>query len=118
MTIVRTSLRRHLDGVFIATRAPIAVKREDTLKASWGRHTLAHVPNRLLIEDGAADDLVRLNVRIPRWLKAAIAEAMERPGKRLNDWVRDALRAALPRELRGSDGTRERSPRTRRDGRG
>ena len=58
------------------------------------------MPNRLRIDAGEDDDLVRLNVRIPRWLKGAIAEAMAVPGKGLNEWVRDALRAALPPSLR------------------
>ncbi|HEY0869515.1 MAG TPA: hypothetical protein VGD55_03885 [Acidothermaceae bacterium] len=58
------------------------------------------MPNRLHIDKGDAQDLVRLNVRVPRWLKAAIAEAMAVPGKGLNEWVRDALRAALPSHLR------------------
>lgn len=68
--------------------------------ASSVRPRMTHVPNRLRIEEGPDDDVVRLNVRIPRWLKASIAEAMASQGKGLNDWVRDALRTALPAHLR------------------
>jgi hypothetical protein len=55
------------------------------------------MPNRLQIADGPPDQLVRLNVRIPRWLKRDVAGAAGDIGKNLNDWVRDALREALDR---------------------
>jgi metal-responsive CopG/Arc/MetJ family transcriptional regulator len=56
------------------------------------------VPNRLSLDEGPADVMVRLNVRIPRGLKREIAEALAERGKNLNDWVRDALRDSLVRE--------------------
>jgi hypothetical protein len=94
--------------------APTGIKRKGVLKASLRGVNVVLVPNHLQIEDGAAEDLVRLNVRIPRWLKAAIAEAMAAPGKSLNDWVRDALRAALPKELRDTNGGARRNRERRR----
>ena len=65
------------------------------------------MPNRLQIDDGPADELVRLNVRIPRWLKRDVAGAAGNIGKNLNDWVRDALRKALPKGGEAGDGVKK-----------
>jgi plasmid stability protein len=58
------------------------------------------VPNRLSLDEGPADTMVRLNVRIPLGLKKEIAVALASRGKNLNDWVRDALYEGLLRERR------------------
>ena len=62
------------------------------------------MPNRLLVDDdGPRDEMVRLNVRIPRWLKNGIATAIAARGKNLNDWCRDTLKDGLARTLHTAD---------------
>lgn len=72
------------------------------------------MPNRMTLEDGPDDAMVRLNVRIPRGLKRSIAEMLAMRGKNLNDWVRDALRERLLREQREVAVVRPRNGPTRR----
>ena len=62
------------------------------------------MPNRLLVDDDRPrDEMVRLNVRIPRWLKNGIATAIAARGKNLNDWCRDTLKDGLARTLSTAD---------------
>lgn len=68
---------------------------EYTLKVSCGPTTVELVPQPLEIEDGPADELVRLSVNVPRWMKNEVIGVVGRAGKSLNDFVRDAVRVAL-----------------------
>lgn len=72
------------------------------------------MPNRLMLDDGPAGAMVRLNVRIPRRLKKEIAEVLGARGKNLNDWVRDALYEHLLREQAARPTSRSRTGRKSR----
>jgi hypothetical protein len=64
----------------------------------------------LEIEDGPGDELVQLNVRIPRWMKNDAIRVVGPLGKSLNDFVRDAVREALEGgSIRGASNGRGRS---------
>jgi hypothetical protein len=71
-----------------------------------GRYTQG-VPQRLSL-DGPPDEIVPVQVRMPRWRKQKAAAAAEASGKDLKDWVNDAIQEKIDREKD------KRSPRARR----
>jgi hypothetical protein len=49
------------------------------------------MPRKLQTEDGRPDELVPLQLYLPRWMKNRCIEAALARGKSLSDWARDLL---------------------------
>ena len=49
------------------------------------------MPKRLETSRGDADDLVPIQVMVPRWMKNRCVERAAATGKSLSDWVRDRI---------------------------